>query len=111
MVYSEGYMKRRKYIYTNKKHPTNAIMATILGIISMASLVIVISLTYQSRGRTMAGYGLTGLLAAIFSMVGFVMGALSLKTKDCYRIFPVLGTLINLVTIICLVFLYRLGIS
>ena len=38
----KGMKKRRNYIFTNKKHSDKAIMSTILGIISTASLGIVI---------------------------------------------------------------------
>lgn len=104
-------MKRKKYIYTNKIHPQSAIMATVLGTISLVSLAIVVYLTFRNAGTAQPGYGMTGFLAAIFSMVGFVLGALSLKIKDCFRVFPILGTILNLVSILCLVFIYRLGVG
>ncbi|MCM1570077.1 MAG: DUF6142 family protein [Roseburia sp.] len=102
-------MKRRKYIYTNKTHPQKAIMATILGIISFVSMAVVVYLAYLREGQTQAGYGLTGLLATIYSLVGFVLGASSLQNKDCYRIFPVLGITINLAVLLEVGFLVYWG--
>lgn len=102
-------MKLRKYIYTNKKHPNVALVSTILGTISLVSMSVVIYMTYANHGVTQGGYGMTGLFSAIFSVVGFVMGAKSLQIKDCFKLFPVLGTLINLVVLIGLVFILYLG--
>lgn len=89
-------MKKRNYIFTNKKNSERAIMATILGIISCASLGIVVYLTYINNGQAPAGYGVTGLLATIFSLTGLGLGIVTVKEKNYYRLFPVLGILLNL---------------
>lgn len=93
-------MARRKgYIFTNKRHPEKAIMSTILGIISIASLITVVFLSYRMDGEAPAGYGFTGILATIFSLTGLGLGIASFKEKDRYRLFPVLGILFNLLAI------------
>ncbi len=89
-------MKKRHYIFTNRKHSEKAIMSTILGIISTVSLGIVIFLSYSQGGQTRAGYGATGLLAMIFSLIGLVLGVVTLREKGTYRLFPVLGLVLNL---------------
>ena len=71
-------------------------MATILGIISLAALWIVVFRSYLSAGQTTVGYGFTGLLATLFSMVGLSLGMATVRDKDYYRLFPVLGILLNL---------------
>ena len=48
-------------------------MAAILGIISLVSLGIVVYLTYLRDGQAQNGYGVTGLLAAVFSLAGLVL--------------------------------------
>lgn len=102
-------MKRKNYIFTNKKHSERAIMSTILGIISNGSLGIVIYLTYLSGGNAPLSYGLTGLLAAIFSVTGLILGVLTAQEKDRFRLFPVLGIILNLIALGILVFLVQLG--
>ncbi len=71
-------------------------MATILGIISLASLGIVLFMTYRSAGEAAVGFGFTGLLATVFSVVGLGLGIVTFQNKNYYRLFPVLGTLLNL---------------
>ena len=88
-------MKRKNYIFTNKKHSYKAIMAAILGIISLVSLGIVVYLTYLRDGQAQNGYGVTGLLAAVFSLAGLVLAIISFREKDNYMLFPWLGLLLN----------------
>ena len=70
-------------------------MGTILGLISLISLGIVIYLSYQSGGVIPAGYGLTGFLALIFSVIGLVLGILDLAGRENFRFFPILALLFN----------------
>lgn len=92
-------MARRKYIYTNKKTSERAIMSTILGIISNVSLGIVIYMAYLDNGGTEHGYGVTAILAMIFSMIGLVLGVITVKDKDYYRFFPVMGIILNAIAL------------
>lgn len=89
-------MARRNYIYTNKKHSQRAIMSTILGTISTVSLGIVIYMTYLNAGVATVGYGVTGLLATLFSITGLILGVITVREKDYYRFFPRLGIGLNL---------------
>lgn len=101
-------MKRKHYIFTNRRDSKQAIMATILGVISNASLGIVIYLSYLSGGNAPISYGLTGLLAMLFSMVGLILGVLTVREKDIFKLFPVLGILLNLIALGILAFLVQL---
>lgn len=91
------FMKKRKgYIFTNKKHSSRAVMATILGVISLASLGVVVFRAYMSDGEAAVGYGFTGALAALFSIIGLCLGVATVREKDYFRLFPVLAILLNL---------------
>lgn len=74
-------------------------MSTILGIISLASLIIVVYLTYRQGGEAPNGYGVTGLLATVFSFVGLILGVVTVQDKHYYRLFPWLGVIFNLVSL------------
>ena len=102
--------KRRNFIFTNKKHSEKAIMGTILGMISLVSLGIVIFLSYQKNGETPVSYGLTGLLATIFSMIGLILGILTLQEKENFRLFPWLGTILNVLALAVIGFLLYVGV-
>ena len=87
--------KKRNFIFTNKRHSEKAIMGTILGVISMVSLVIVVFLAYQKQGDVPVGYGLTGLLATIFSIIGLVLGGLTVRETDNYVFFSWMALILN----------------
>lgn len=74
-------------------------MSTILGIISTVSLGIVVYLTYRQGGAATVGYGVTGLLATLFSIVGLALGIITVRNKEYYRLFPWLGIGLNLLAL------------
>lgn len=103
-------MKKRKgFIFTNKKNSNRAVMASILGVISLASLGAMVFLSYQKGGEVGAGYGVGTLLAGIYSTTGLVLGLLTIQKKEYYRLFPVLGIVLNLVALVCVGLILYMG--
>ena len=84
-------------------------MSTILGIISLASLIWVVYLTYQKSGDAPNGYGVTGLLATIFSFTGLILGVICVQDKHYYRLFPWLGVILNLLSLVCVGMILYVG--
>lgn len=103
--------KRSGYIFTNKFHSSRAIMSTLLGLISIVSLVTVICLTYIRGGEAAISYGLTGLLAMLMSVAGIVLGIVTALEKDRYRLFPALGILLNLIALVIDALIVCLGVG
>lgn len=95
-------MKKRRFIYTNKKHPKRSIMSGVLGILCILSLATAVFLTYRAGGETHAGYGLTGLLSLIFSVTGVSLGISGLRLRESFRLFSVLGIILNALVILWL---------
>jgi hypothetical protein len=100
---------RKKYIFTDKKTSDRAKMSTILGIISNVSLGIVIYKTYLAAGDTQHGYGMTAILAMIFSIVGLILGIVTARDKEYYRLFPVLGIILNVIALCVIVLILQLA--
>lgn len=101
--------RKRSYIFTGKKNPPRAIMATILGVISLLSMGIVIYLSYRREGDVPAGYGVTGLLAVFFSVTGLILGILTARVKENFRLFPWLGIALNLLALLLIGFIVYMG--
>lgn len=87
--------RRKNFIFTNKRHSDKAIMGMILGIISLASMAAVVFLSYSKGGQVPAGYGFTGLFATVFSVIGLVLGITTLREKNHFLFFPLMGTILN----------------
>ena len=92
--------RRNNYIFTNRKHSQKAIMSTVLGVISLVSLIAVIYLTYIRKGDAPLNYGLTGLFIMIFSIIGLLLGIMTAREKDRFKLFPAMGLLLNAVALI-----------
>lgn len=102
-------MKRRNYIFTNKRNSDKAIMGMILGIISNVSLGIVIYMTYLRNGEAQNGYGVTGLLATVFSFIGLILGIVTLRDKNKFQLFPWLAIILNVLALAIISFILYLG--
>lgn len=89
-------MRRIKgYIFTNKEHSQKGIMSTILGTLSAGTLGCAIYLSYLHRGTASARYGAAAFLAAIFMTIGLGLGIWSATEENRFRLFSVLGIIMN----------------
>lgn len=92
-------MAKKQYIFTNKEHPKKAIMSTMLGVLSVASLVLAIYLSYMDKGKENMRYGSACFLALLFAFVGVTLGALGRAEKDKFYLFCYMGIGLNLAAI------------
>ena len=53
---------------------------------------------------------MTGLLATIFSMIGLILGILTLQEKENFQLFPWVGTILNVVALVVIGFLLYVGV-
>lgn len=98
------------YKFTNKKNPQQGIMASILGAIAIISVGLAVYLTYLNKGAALMQYGTVILLSLIFSVIGLVLGIKACMEKDIYLLFPVLGIILNSLTILAGGFILYLGV-
>ena len=90
-------MTRKKgYIFTNKQHTEKGIMSTILGCLSCVTMGAAIYLSYLNKGVPSVRYGTAALLAVIFMVVGLGLGIWSTIEKEKFRLFTVIGILVNI---------------
>lgn len=83
--------KRKNYKFTNRRHSKKAVMSTFFGILSTLSLIAVIYMSYRIAGDSAVNYGFTGLLIALFSLTGIILGLLAVQEKDRYKVFAWIG--------------------
>lgn len=84
-------------------------MSVVLGSISIISLGIVVYLSYRADGAAENGYGVTGLLATLFSFVGLILGVITVRHKNYYRAFPWLGLILNFLSLAAIALILYMG--
>ena len=87
--------QRRGYKFTNKRHSQTAVMSTVFGLLSLISMVIVLYLSYSKAGAAPVGYGVSGILILIFSVIGLVLGIIAVQEKEQFLFFGRLGCVLN----------------
>lgn len=90
---------KNSFMFTTKEHPLKGIMATILGVISLASLAYIIIDSYRNDGQIPLQYGAVAFLVMIFAFVGIVLGALSKSERDKFYFFSYLGIVLNVLVL------------
>ena len=96
------------YIFTDKKNPKWGIMSSILGLIAGVSVCLAVHL---NGGTAFMQYGAVVLLAMIYAAAGLALGIRSLTEKDIFRVFPIIGILLNVVTMAASGIILYLGVS
>ena len=91
--------KKNGYIFTNKEHTRKGIMATILGIISIATLIYTVLMSYRQDGEVPRQYGAAAMLVMVFAFVGIILGVVSRTERDKYYLFSYLGIALNVLVL------------
>lgn len=102
--------RKKSYIFTNKKHPLKGIMSSVLGIISLTSMGGAVYFTFLQKGYANISYGLTGVLALLFSLTGAVLGVLSRMEADKFHFFSYLGIVLNALSLAGIGFILYVGV-
>lgn len=103
--------KKRSYMFTDKTHSIEAMMSVIIGIIILVTVLVLSIKSSQLGGNGPILYGIISFFAMIVSFAAFIVAAMTLRDKETFRVFPMLGTILNGVLFITLFVLYMMGFS
>ena len=82
-------------------------MSTILGVISLVTLVYTVVMSYLKAGDIPRQYGAAAMLVMIFAFVGIILAAISKTERDKFYLFSYIGIVLNvLVLVVISVILY-----
>lgn len=103
--------KKGSYKFTDKKHPITAILMVVLAIVIAVTIGVLSYKSSLSAGNGSLIYGVISFFAMILSFVGFLVSVLSLKQKEIYVLFPILGAVLNGALFVGLFIVYIIGAS
>lgn len=91
--------RKNSFMFTNKEHTQKGIMATILGVISLATLAYMVIMSYLTAGDVPRQYGAAALLSMIFAFVGILLGVVSKSERDKFYFFSYMGIGLNVLVL------------
>ena len=91
--------KKNSYMFTSKQHTQKGIMSTILGVISLVTLVYTIIMSYLKSGDVPLQYGAAAMLVMIFAFVGIILGLISKTERDKFYLFAYIGIVLNVLAL------------
>ena len=88
-------LKSKGFIFTNKKHTEKGIMSAILGVLANITMGTAVYFSYLGRGVSSPRYAAAALLAVVFMAVGLGLGIWSSTETEKFRLFTVIGIIVN----------------
>ena len=98
-------------MFTNKKHPVEAILAVIIAILIFITLCVLSVYSSQSGGNGPIILGIISFWVMLLALVAFIISLVSMRKKDVFFLFPILGSVLNGVLFVGLFVLYLVGAS
>ena len=98
------------YKFTNKTVPLIAIVGVSLGAMSFLSLLMTVILTFSKGGTAPLSYGITVIVATLFSLGGLVCSIRARMMRDTYVFFSTIGIALNAVNIFFVIYILGRGI-
>jgi hypothetical protein len=98
------------YKFTNKRVPLIAIVGVSLGGMSFLALLMTIILTFTKGGTAPLSYGITVIVATLFSAAGLFCSIKARMMRDTYIYFPTIGIVLNSVNLFFVIYILGRGI-
>ena len=74
-------------------------MSTILGVISITTLVLIIYFSFLRKGFVPEQYAATMLITILFSLIGIILGVIGMFEKEKFHLFPGIGLFFNAIAL------------
>ena len=102
--------KRRRKIYTDKKHAVKGIIATFLAIAALIIFGILVYISFKNRGEAGIIIGSLALISILLGAVGLILGLMSFKEENKYKLFSYIGSFVNVFVLLLWGLIYMIGL-
>lgn len=97
------------YKFSNKHHSGKGILSLAFGVGACIMLVALIVIASKMHGKGSIYLGSSGLVSMMFSLIGFVIGVIGFFDSDCYKLFPRIGVIFNMVMLMVWASIFMIG--
>lgn len=101
--------RKKRKIYTDKKHAVKGIIATGMAALAFVLFGVIVFLSYKQRGQAQMWIGSVALFSILLSLVGLILGLMSFKGEDNYKLFSQLGSFCNVFVLVLWAMIYLIG--
>lgn len=99
-----------KYKFSDKRQSLGGIISTILGILSLTSLIYGVYVSFEAQGYAGLKVGSLGLLSLLVSVIGTIIGLLSFKEDDKFYTLSKVGSMLCGILAIFMIAVFLMGI-
>ncbi len=96
--------------FSGRRHTKTGIFSTVIGIVNILGFISICIASGIAKGNGGLLLGIVGLLLFGLSTFGFVLSYRSLKKKDIFFHYPIIGGALNGLMAILLLILYIIGV-
>lgn len=101
--------KKKRKIYTDKKHAVKGIVATILALLALVVFGIIVYISYKNRGAADLTIGSMALISILMGVVGLILGLMSFQGENNYKLFAQIGSFLNVFVLVLWGVIYMIG--
>lgn len=101
--------KKKRKIYTDKKHAVKGIVATILAVAALIVFAAVVYISFKNGGEAEMWIGSMALISILFGVVGLILGLMSFKSENSYKLFAQIGSFLNVFVLLIWGLIYMIG--
>lgn len=105
------FKKKEMIHFSGRSHSKTGILSAIIGIVVVAAFLTISIISGVMRGKGGMLLGIMGLLLFALAVFGFVLSYKSLKQRDIFYRYPVIGLVLNGFMTITLLIIYILGFA
>lgn len=101
--------KKKRKIYTDKKHAVKGMIATGLAVAALVVFAGIIYISFCQKGAADIRVGSMALISILLGIVGLILGLMSFRGENNYKLFSQIGSFLNVFVLVLWGMIYLIG--
>lgn len=102
--------KAYNYTFTEKSHSKRGILALVLALLSIASGIAMVVISFVHKGNGSVYLGSCGILGLLLAVTSFTLAVLSVREDKSYKLYPMAGLIAGLIALVGWLAVYMVGL-
>lgn len=102
--------KRKRKIYTDKKHAVKGIIATILAVVALIVFAGIVYISFSQKGAADIRIASMALISILLGIIGLILGLMSFRGENNYKLFSQIGSFLNVFVLVLWGMIYLIGV-